>query len=102
MAGCFSKYCSSFCFLISDSLSGFVHMIRIKPPRPQDKFSSSMSLHVFGSNDQGECRVVDIFDSQEEFENFAATHAPVYEQLGITIEDLMPYIQFFEVEKRLK
>ena len=63
---------------------------------------SAMSLHLFGSTDQGECRVVDIFDSQEEFEQFAATHAPVYEQLGITIDDLMPYISFFEVEKRLK
>ena len=63
---------------------------------------SNMSLHLFGTNDQGECRVVDIFESQEEFEKFAATHAPVYEEMGISLDDLMPHISFFEVEKRLK
>lgn len=63
---------------------------------------SSMSLHVFGSNEQGECRIVDIFESQEEFKKFAASHMPVYEQLGISLDDLMPHISFFEVEKRVR
>lgn len=63
---------------------------------------STMSLHIKGKTEQGEIRIVDLFESQEAFEEFASGHAPVYEKLGMTVEDIMPYVSFFEVDKRLK
>lgn len=62
----------------------------------------SMSVHIKGTNDQGELRIVDIFESQEAFEEFAAGHAPVYEKLGLNLDDLMPHISFFEIERAIK
>ena len=62
----------------------------------------SMSLHVMGANDEGDIRIVDIFESAEAFEEFAASHAPVYEEMGIGVEDLMQYVSLFEVERTIK
>lgn len=62
---------------------------------------STMSLHLKGKTDQGEIRIVDVFESAEAFEEFAASHAPVLEQAGISLDDLMPYISIFELERKL-
>lgn len=63
---------------------------------------SSMTLHLKGKTDAGEIRIVDVFESKEAFQSFAETHAPVYEKLGISLDAIMPYVSFFEVEKRLE
>ena len=62
---------------------------------------STMSLHVKGHTDQGEIRIVDVFESAKAFEAFAASHGPVLEQAGISLDDLMPYITIFEIERKL-
>jgi hypothetical protein len=62
----------------------------------------SMSLHLKGTTEQGELRIVDVFESVEAFKEFAASHAPVYEALGINLDDLMKHISFFEIERTIK
>ena len=62
---------------------------------------SSMTLHLKGTNDQGEIRIIDIFESEEAFEAFASTHAPVYEKIGMTVDDIMPHVSFFKVERQI-
>ena len=62
----------------------------------------AMSLHVKGKTADGAIRIVDIFESEEAFQEFAAGHAPIYEKLGLSLDDLMPYISFFEVERTIK
>jgi hypothetical protein len=63
---------------------------------------STMSLHVKGKTADGEVRIIDVFDSQEAFEAFASSHAPVYEKLGLTVDDIMKHATFFEVERTIK
>lgn len=63
---------------------------------------STMSLHLKGTTADGEIRIIDVFESQEAFEAFASSHAPVYEQAGLTVDDIMKHVTFFEVDKRLK
>jgi hypothetical protein len=62
----------------------------------------AMNLHVMGSNDEGEVRIVDVFESAEEFQQFAETHMPVYEALGISLDDVLKYAQVFNIEKTIK
>jgi hypothetical protein len=62
----------------------------------------AMSLHVKGKTAEGAIRIVDIFESEEAFQEFAAGPAKVYEKLGVNFDDLMPYISFFEVERTSK
>ena len=61
-----------------------------------------MSLHVKGKTEDGDLRIVDVFESKEAFEEFAASHGPVYEKLGIKLDDILPYVSFFEVERTIK
>lgn len=61
----------------------------------------TMSLHVKGHTDQGEIRIIDVFESAAAFDAFAASHGPVLEQAGISLDDLMPYITIFEIERKL-
>ena len=63
---------------------------------------STMSLHLKGKTADGDVRIIDVFESQEAFEAFASSHAPVYEQVGLTVDDIMKHVTFFEVDRRLK
>ena len=63
---------------------------------------SAMSLHVKGTTEDGETRIVDIFESAEEFQAFAESHAPVYEAMGISVDDVLQHASLFEIEKLVK
>ena len=71
------------------------HMGEAFPP-------ATMSLHVKGKTDEGEIRIVDVFESAEAFETFAASHAPALQEVGIDLDDLVPHISIFEIEKMLR
>jgi len=62
---------------------------------------STMSVHLKGKTADGEVRIIDVFESQEAFEAFAASHAVVYEEAGLTVDDIMKHVTFFEVEKSI-
>lgn len=63
---------------------------------------SAMNLHVMGTTDDGEIRIVDIFESAEAFQQFADSHAAVYEQMGLALDDVLKHVSLFEVEKTIK
>ena len=63
---------------------------------------AAMDMHVMGTNEDGEIRIVDIFESAEAFQQFAETHLPVYEALGISLDDVLKYAQVFNIEKTIK
>ena len=46
-------------------------------------------------------RIVDIFESAAAFEEFAQSHAPVYEALGISVDAVLEHATVFEIEKRI-
>ena len=62
----------------------------------------SMSSHAMGHTDEGEIRIVDIFESAEAFQEFAASHAPVYEAMGVDLDEILQYVTIFEVERLIQ
>jgi hypothetical protein len=62
---------------------------------------ASMSLHLKGKTEQGEIRIVDVFESAEAFEEFAASHVPALEQVGVKLDDVLQHVSIFEIEKRI-
>ncbi len=62
----------------------------------------AMKMHLMGTTDAGEIRIVDIFDSAEEFQRFAETHAPVYEKMGISVDEVLKHASVFEIDKTIK
>ena len=63
---------------------------------------ASMSLHLKGATEQGEIRIVDVFESAEAFEEFAASHTPALEQAGIDLDELMKYVSIFEIDREIR
>jgi len=61
----------------------------------------AMKQHTMGITDDGEIRIIDIFESAEEFQTFAETHMPVYEALGISLDDVLKYASVFAIEKSI-
>jgi hypothetical protein len=62
----------------------------------------TMTMHVMGMTDEGEVRIVDIFESAAEFQRFAESHAPVYEKMGISVDDVLKHASVFQIEKTIK
>jgi hypothetical protein len=61
----------------------------------------TMTMHVMGRTEDGEIRIIDIFESAEEFKKFAESHAPVYEQMGISVDDILKHASIFQIEKNI-
>ena len=61
----------------------------------------TMTSHVMGTTAEGEVRIVDVFESAEAFEAFAQTHAPVYEQMGISVDVILQHASVFEIENTI-
>ena len=61
----------------------------------------AMSVHLMGHTEDGQVRIVDVFESAEAFEAFAQSHAPVYEALGISVEQILQHAQIFEIGKKI-
>lgn len=59
----------------------------------------AMKMHVMGTTDDGQIRIVDIFESAEAFRKFAEGHAPVYEKMGISVDDVLKHASVFPIEK---
>ena len=62
----------------------------------------AMSAHIKGTTEAGEIRIVDVFESAEAFEAFAESHAPVYEAMGISVDDVLNNALIFEVDNLIK
>ena len=41
------------------------------------------------------------FESAEAFEAFAQSHAPVYEALGISVEQILEHATVFEIDRKI-
>ena len=63
---------------------------------------ASMRAHYKGKTENGEVRIVDVFDSAEDFQKFAETHVPAYEALGIKLDDILKNATIFEIEKQIQ
>ena len=63
---------------------------------------STMTMHLMGTTDAGEIRIVDIFETAEDFQRFAETHAPVYEKMGISLDEVLKYASVFNIEKSIQ
>jgi hypothetical protein len=63
---------------------------------------ATMKMHVMGTTDAGEIRIVDIFESAEEFQEFAQGHAPLYEKMGISVDEVLKHASIFEIEKSIQ
>lgn len=61
----------------------------------------TMKMHVMGTNDAGEVRIVDVFETAEDFRKFAESHASVYEAMGVSVEDVLKHAQVFEIQKTI-
>ena len=59
----------------------------------------AMKVHLMGHTGDGEVRIVDVFESAEAFEAFAASHGPVYEALGISVDQVLEHATIFELDK---
>jgi len=62
---------------------------------------AAMRMHVIGTTAEGEVRIVDIFENAEDFERFAESHAPVYEEMGISLDDVLKHASVFEIDKTI-
>ena len=61
----------------------------------------NMKMHLMGTTDAGEIRIVDIFETAEEFKQFADGHAPVYEKMGLSVDDVLKHASIFEIERNI-
>ena len=62
---------------------------------------STMSHHVMGLTDEGEVRIVDVFESAEAFQTFAESHTPVYEAMGVALEDVLKHASVIEIKNSI-
>lgn len=62
---------------------------------------ATMSEHIMGMTDEGEVRIVDVFESAEAFGAWAESQAPVFEEIGINLEDALKYASVFEIENTI-
>ncbi len=72
------------------------------PPKGDGFPPTAMKMHLMGTTDAGEIRIVDIFESAEEFQKFAEAHAPVYAKMGLSLDDVLKHASVFRIEKNIQ
>ena len=61
----------------------------------------AMRSHVMGVTEGGEVRIVDVFETAEAFQAFAESHAPVYEALGVSLDEVLKHATVFDVDAHI-